>query len=339
MRSAAVIGAGSWGTAVAYVLGGKGIRTALWARSADVVSGIAANSRNPRYLTDVLLPPTVWATTDLDEAVRGAGVVIVATPSQAMRATAEALVSVWDGSAPIVSLAKGLEQNSLMRMTEVLEDVLGHRSRLAVLSGPNHAEEVSRGIPSATVISAYDEEIGLALRDVFTTSAFRAYTNPDVVGVELAGASKNVIAVAAGMSDGLGFGDNSKASLMTRGLAEMSRLGHAEGANPLTYMGLAGMGDLIATCTSRHSRNRGLGECIARGGSVEQYEAETGMVAEGAVSCVTVHEIGIRDGLDMPITGQVRRIVREGALADDAVEALMGRDATDELHGMGLSDE
>lgn len=339
MRKAAVIGAGSWGTAIASVLGGKGIPTAFWARSADVAEHISAEGRNPRYLTDVVLPSCVSATTDLEEAVRGADVIIIATPSKAVRAAAESLRPVWDGSAPVVSLAKGLERGSLLRMTEVLADVFGSNSRLAALSGPNHAEEVSRAIPSATVIAAYDESVGVALRELFTTTTFRAYTNCDVVGVELAGASKNVIAVAAGMSDGLGFGDNTKATLMTRGLAEMSRLGRREGANPLTYMGLAGMGDLIATCTSRHSRNRGLGECIARGGSVEQYETETHMVAEGAVSCVTVDEIGARDGLEMPITHQVRLIVHEGARVSDAAEALMGREATDELHGMNLTNE
>jgi glycerol-3-phosphate dehydrogenase (NAD(P)+) len=339
LRSAAVIGAGSWGTAIASVLGGKGVPTAFWARSAEVADHISAEGRNPRYLTDVQLPSCVSATTDLEEAVSGADVIIIATPSKAVRAAAVSLGPVWDGKAPVVSLAKGLERGSLLRMTEVLSDVLGSNSLLAALSGPNHAEEVSRAIPSATVIAAYDEGVGIALRDFFTTPAFRAYTNGDVVGVELAAASKNVIAVAAGMSDGLGFGDNTKATLMTRGLAEMSRLGRAEGANPLTYMGLAGMGDLIATCTSRHSRNRGLGECIARGGSVEQYETETHMVAEGAISCVTVDEIGARDGLEMPITHQVRLIVHEGARVGDAVGALMGRESTDELHGMDLTDE
>lgn len=333
----AVIGAGSWGTGIACVLGSKGIRTALWARSAEVVDGIAANARNPRYLTDVTLPSPVWATTDLDEAVRDAEVLVIATPSQAMRTTAHALAQVWDRTAPVVSLAKGLERDSLMRMTEVLADVLGDRSRLAVLSGPNHAEEVSRGVPTATVIAAYDEGVGVALRELFTTQAFRAYTNSDVIGVELAGASKNVIAVAAGISDGLGFGDNAKAALMTRGLAEMTRLGRREGANPLTYMGLAGMGDLIATCTSRHSRNRGLGECIARGGSVSEYERETHMVAEGAVSCATVDELGARHDLDMPITHLVREIVEGRTPVGRAVELLMGREATDELHGMDLT--
>ncbi|MBS3956308.1 MAG: NAD(P)-dependent glycerol-3-phosphate dehydrogenase [Clostridiales bacterium] len=338
MKHAAVIGAGSWGTAIASVLGGKGISTALWARSAEVADALNAVRRNPRYLTGVVLPPEVWATTDVQQALRDAEMVVLATPSKSIREAAESIRPYWDTSTPVVSLAKGLERGSLYRMTEVLTDVLGHREMFAVLSGPNHAEEVSVGIPSATVIAAYDQKIGVALRSAFMTSSFRAYTNLDVVGVELAGASKNVIAVAAGMSDGLGFGDNTKATLMTRGLAEMSRLGKAAGANPLTYMGLAGMGDLIATCTSRHSRNRALGERIARGGTVAQFERETHMVAEGAVSSATVDELGVRHGVDMPITHQVRAIVHDGAPLASAAAALMGRDATDELHGMDLID-
>ncbi len=337
MRSVAVIGAGSWGTGIACVLGSKNVPTALWARNREVVDGMARDGRNPRYLSEVRLPEAVRATADLEEAVSGADVLVIATPSQAMRTTAQALAEVWDGRAAVVSLAKGLERGSLLRMTEVLAEVLDSTTRLAVLSGPNHAEEVSRGIPSATVLAAYDVAVGLELRELFNTPTFRAYTNSDVVGVELAGASKNVIAVAAGISDGLGFGDNAKAALMTRGLAEMTRLGRREGANPLTYMGLAGMGDLIATCTSRHSRNRGLGECLARGGSVAQFEADTHMVAEGAVSCATVDELGTRQALEMPITHLVRDIVEGRTGVENAVDALMGREATDELHGMDLS--
>ncbi len=336
MRDVAVIGAGSWGTAVASILGSKGVRTALWARSEEVADSVNAEHRNPRYLTSLQLSPDVWATTDVEEAISAAEVIVMATPSQAIREAAESIRGLWNERAPIVSLAKGLERGSLLRMTQVLEDVLGHREMLAALSGPNHAEEVSACIPSATVIAAYDPAVGVALRDLFMTPAFRAYTNNDVVGVELAGASKNVIAVAAGMSDGLGFGDNTKATLMTRGLAEMSRLGKAAGANPLTYMGLAGMGDLIATCTSRHSRNRGLGERIARGGTVADFERETHMVAEGAVSCLTVDEFGVQHAAEMPITHQVRAIVHGGMPVSSAVGALMGRDATDELHGMDL---
>jgi glycerol-3-phosphate dehydrogenase (NAD(P)+) len=187
--------------------------------------------------------------------------------------------------------------------------------------------------------ASHSEQIGRRLQDAFTTRFFRVYTNPDVTGVELAGASKNVIAVAAGMSDGLDYGDNTKATLMTRGLAEMSRLGKALGANPLTYMGLAGMGDLIATCTSQHSRNRGLGELVARGGTAEEFAEKTHMVAEGAVSSVTVDELGHREGVELPITHQVRRIIHEGVSPTEAMDALLSRPMTDELHGMGLVDD
>jgi glycerol-3-phosphate dehydrogenase (NAD(P)+) len=240
---------------------------------------------------------------------------------------------------PIVILSKGVENGTLMLMTEVLEDVLGNRERLAGLSGPNHAEEVGKGVPSATVVAAYDPNVGRLFQDLFTTRFFRVYTNPDVVGVELCGASKNVIAVAAGMSDGLGYGDNTKATLMTRGLAEMGRLGSAMGANPLTYMGLAGVGDLIATCTSKNSRNRALGEFIGRGGTLEGWSAQTSMVAEGAFACVAVEELGKRLGIEMPLTRQVRAVLYEGLSLAEGEDALLGREASEELYGLGTADE
>jgi glycerol-3-phosphate dehydrogenase (NAD(P)+) len=335
----AVIGAGSWGTAVSWLLGGKGVDVRLWAREPEIADGINAGRRNPVYLKDVDLPHTVEATSDVAEALADAEAVVVVTPSHGVRETAERMAGALAPTTPVVNLAKGVEQGTLMRMTQVLEDVLGGRERLAVLSGPNHAEEVSRGVPSATVIAAHEESVARMFQDLFMAPFFRVYTNPDVVGVELAAASKNVIAVAAGMSDGMGYGDNTKATLMTRGLAEMSRLGARLGANPLTYMGLAGMGDLIATCTSRHSRNRALGEWIARGGTVEGYTEETHMVAEGALSAISVDELGRSVGVELPITHQVRSILYEGVSPQDAGMELMGRSARDELHGMGLVED
>ncbi len=332
----AVIGAGSWGTAVSALLGGKGLDVQLWAREVEIAEGINASHANPLYLTDVVLPEAVVATPDIERALSGAEAVVMVTPSHGVRGTAESMRPFLGQDTPVVNLSKGVERGTDMRMTEVLEDVLGNRARLAALSGPNHAEEVSKQVPSATVIAAYDEGVGRMFQDVFMAPTFRVYTNPDVVGVELCAACKNVVAVAAGMSDGLGYGDNTKATLMTRGLAEMARLGTRLGANPLTFMGLAGVGDLIATCTSRHSRNRGLGEHVALGGSVESYAAETHMVAEGAYSCVSVDELGHREGLELPITHQVRSILYEGASPLTAGELLMGRSAKDELHGMGL---
>lgn len=336
MTRVAVIGAGSWGTSVSWMLGGKGYDISLWAREPEIAEAVNQTHQNPYYMRDVVLPLTVTSTPDIEEALRGAEAVVMVTPSVGVRETAESMKPHLGGDTPVVILSKGVENGSLMLMTEVLEDVLGNRSRLAGLSGPNHAEEVGRGVPSATVVAAYEDNVGRMFQDIFMTRFFRVYTNTDVVGVELCGASKNVIAVGAGMSDGLGYGDNTKATLMTRGLAEMSRLGHAMGANPLTYMGLAGVGDLIATCTSRNSRNRALGEFVGQGGTLEGWRAQTNMVAEGAYACISVEELGERKGVELPITRQVRAVLYEGQPVSAGEEALLGRAARDELHGMGL---
>lgn len=336
MTRVAVIGAGSWGTSVSWLLGGKGLDVALWARETEIAEVVNTEHRNPQFMKDIVLPDTVSASSDIEETLRGAEAVVMVTPSVGVRSTAEAMKPHLPSDMPVVILSKGVENETLLLMTEVLEDVLGGRSRLAGLSGPNHAEEVGRGIPSATVVAAYDEAVGRLFQDIFMARFFRVYTNPDVVGVELAGASKNVIAVAAGMSDGVGYGDNTKATLMTRGLAEMSRLGHAMGANPLTYMGLAGVGDLIATCTSKNSRNRALGEFVGGGGTLEGWQSHTNMVAEGAYACIAVEELGKREGIELPITRQVRAVLYEGVPVAAGEDALLGREATDELHGMGL---
>lgn len=331
-----VIGAGSWGTAVCWLLGGKGHDVSLWSREVEIAEGVNAEHRNPLYLPEVELPHTVCASHDMEQALRSAEAVVMVTPSMGVRTTAEAMKPHLGADTPVVILSKGVEQGTLFLMTEVLADVFGGRERIAGLSGPNHAEEVSKGVPSATVVAGYDASVAELFQDIFMTPFFRVYTNPDVVGVELCGASKNVIAIAAGMSDGLGYGDNTKASLMTRGLAEMARLGAACGANPLTYMGLAGMGDLVVTCTSRHSRNRGIGEFVAKGGTMEGYTEKTHMVAEGAVACLSVAALGERQGVEMPITNMVRRVLYEGLDPHEAGRYLMGREARDELHGMDL---
>jgi glycerol-3-phosphate dehydrogenase (NAD(P)+) len=334
-----VIGAGSWGTSVCWLLGGKGHDVSLWAREPHIAEAINAEHRNPVYMRDILLTESVRATHDIEEALRGTEAVVMVTPSVGVRSTAESMKPYLADDTPVVILSKGVENETLMLMTEVLEDVLGNKSRVAGLSGPNHAEEVGKGIPSATVVAAHEEHVGRLFQDAFMTRTFRVYTNPDVVGVELSAASKNVIAVAAGMSDGLGYGDNTKATLMTRGLAEMSRLGRAMGANPLTYMGLAGMGDLIATCTSQHSRNRALGELVAKGGTMEEFRQTTNMIAEGAFACISVGALGVREGVELPITRQVHAVLYEGHSPADAGDMLMGREARDELHGLGLVDD
>ncbi|HEY5432650.1 MAG TPA: NAD(P)H-dependent glycerol-3-phosphate dehydrogenase, partial [Coriobacteriia bacterium] len=300
----------------------------------EIADGVNTTHHNPFFMTDVVLPDTVFATHEIGRALERAEAVVMVTPSVGVRTTAEAMKPFLGEDVPIVILSKGVENGTLMLMTEVLEDVLGNRDRLAGLSGPNHAEEVGKGVPSATVIASYDARIGRLFQDLFMTRFFRTYTNPDVIGVELCGASKNVIAVAAGMSDGLGYGDNTKATLMTRGLAEMGRLGNAMGANPLTYMGLAGVGDLIATCTSKNSRNRALGEFIGRGGTLEGFRAQTNMVAEGAFACIAVEELGKRLGMELPITREVHAVLYEGASLADSEEALLGREASEELYGL-----
>lgn len=332
----AVIGAGSWGTAVSWLLGGKGHEVSLWARETEIAEGVNANHRNPLYLPAVELPDSVTASDDVSVALQGAEAVVMVTPSVGVRATAEAMSATLGPDVPVVILSKGVEAHSMMLMTEVLTDVLGGKHRIAGLSGPNHAEEVSTGVPSATVVAAYEPAVADLFQDIFMTPFFRVYTNTDVVGVELCGASKNVVAIAAGMCDGLGYGDNTKATLMTRGLAEMTRLGTALGANPLTYMGLAGMGDLIVTCTSRHSRNRGIGEFIATGGTMEEFYEKTHMVAEGAVACLSISDLGEREGVEMPLTNMVKKVLYEKLDPREAGAYLMGREAKDELHGIGL---
>lgn len=330
----AVIGAGSWGTANARLLALKGYSVGLWAREPEVVESIRSTGRNAYYLTDTDLPqPAVEATGEMEEAMRGAAAVVLAAPSHVLRQVVSDLRDYLRPEQLVLSLAKGVEQGTLKRMTEVLAEELppSLRGRLAVLSGPNHAEEVSREIPSATVIAALDEGVARQLQALYMTPYFRVYTNPDVVGVELGGATKNVIAIGAGVSDGLGFGDNTKASLITRGLAEMTRLGVRLGARPLTFAGLSGIGDLIATCTSRHSRNRDVGEKLARGMTAEEIAAATKMVAEGVRTAPAVRALAERLGIEVPITVQVTEVLGGKKDAREAVTSLMGRGATDEL--------
>jgi len=329
-RTVAVIGAGSWGSAIAWLLDQKGFRVQMWAREPEIAEAINTERRNPQYLTGIVYSPRVSATSDLLDAVRGVEAVVMVTPSIGVRATAEglkdALGAGTDGSQiPIVVLSKGVEAHSSYLMTDILGEVLGNPARIAALSGPNHAEEISRGLPAATAVASSSPTTAEFFAELFGTEAFRVYTNDDLVGVELCGAGKNVVAIACGIADGLALGDNTKAALMTRGLAEMARLGAAMGANPRTYMGLAGMGDLIVTCTSQHSRNRALGEELASGGSLEAFEARTHMVAEGAVACKSIKELGEQQGVDLPITRAVYSMLYENADFTQVMTTLMTR--------------
>ena len=309
----AVVGAGSWGTALAQILAESGHDVRLWARREQLARAINDSHRNPDYLSDVVLSKRIFATGDMAEALANAAAAVMVTPSKFVRATAQGMLGFVGYDVPIVLCMKGVEADTGKVPAEVFRDELGPGKPLAVLSGPNHAEEVVRGVPAATVVASDDTEVSLFFQELFSSPTFRVYSSNDVLGVELCAAFKNVIAIAVGASYGLGFGDNTAAMLMTRGQAEMGRLIAAAGGNPMTCMGLAGTGDLIATCMSRHSRNRTFGEALAAGETVEQYEARTHMVVEGAQACKTLATLSLRYDVELPITDVVRSLVWEGA--------------------------
>jgi glycerol-3-phosphate dehydrogenase (NAD(P)+) len=323
----AVLGAGSWGTAFAKVLTDAGRDVVLWARRPEVAEAVNAGNCNPDYLPRVLLPTTLRATTHAADALRGADAVVFAVPSQTLRVNLEAWREQLPGSATLVSLAKGVELGSLKRMSQVIVEVTGAgEDRVAVVSGPNLAREIAAGQPTATVIACADHERAVALQQACVTGYFRPYTNTDVVGCELGGACKNVIALACGVAAGLGFGDNTLATLITRGLAETGRLGATLGAEEMTFAGLAGLGDLVATCASPLSRNRSFGERLGRGETLEQAQrAAQGQVAEGVKSCTSIRALAARHGAEVPITDGVHRVCHEGQSPREMAVELLGR--------------
>jgi glycerol-3-phosphate dehydrogenase (NAD(P)+) len=328
----AAIGAGSWGTAVA-ALAARNAPTVLWARRKELADEVNADHTNDAYLPGVALPPGLRGTSSLEEALDGADVVVMGVPSHGFRAVLTEAVAWLAGGVPVVSLTKGVEQDTLARMTEVVGEVApGHPA--GVLTGPNLAKEVMAGYPAASVVAFADPDVAVELQQLFSTEAFRVYTNPDVVGCEVAGALKNVMAIASGIADGMGFGDNTRAALITRGLAELTRLGIALGGEAMTFSGLAGMGDLVATCISHQSRNRHVGEQLGRGRSIDDIVAEMSMVAEGVKTSRAVVQLAARHGLEMPIAEQVVAVLYEGKPASEIVPALMSRQARAELHGI-----
>lgn len=330
--SVAVLGAGSWGTTVAHLCA-HNAPTVLWARDPAVATEVRADHRNSRYLAGYDLHPSLDATSDLATAVAGADLLVVGVPSSAFRQTlveASAHLRPW---VPVVSLTKGLERGTMMRMTEVADDVVAGRP-IGVLTGPNLAKEVMAGEPAASVLAMSDEYVAAALQPLFTTPTFRIFTNPDVVGCELGGALKNVVAIAAGIADGLGGGDNTRAAIITRGLAELTRLGIALGGQPLTFAGLAGMGDLIATCVSPQSRNRHVGEQLGRGSTLAEITAGLDQVAEGVKSVPAVLELAAQHGVAMPIAEQVHAVCFEGCSAVDAQANLLSLPSRFELDGI-----
>jgi glycerol-3-phosphate dehydrogenase (NAD(P)+) len=316
-----VLGAGSWGTTVA-ALASHNAPTVLWSRRPETADEVNRAHTNERYLPKLPLPRALRATASLEEAVRDADVVAMGVPSHSMRGTLLEVKKHIRPWVPVVSLAKGLEQGSHLRMTEVIREELPDR-RAGVLTGPNLAREIMAGLAAASVIAIEDEMIGRQLQEVFHSGLFRVYTNRDVVGCELGGALKNVIAIAVGMGDGLGVGDNTRSAVITRGLAEMTRLGVAMGGRADTFAGLAGMGDLIATCISRQSRNRHVGEQLGKGRTVEEITAEMHMVAEGVKTTRVVLELAERHRIAMPIAQEVYRVLYENGPAQGAYRGLV----------------
>jgi glycerol-3-phosphate dehydrogenase (NAD(P)+) len=331
----AVIGAGSWGTAVAAMAARRADAT-LWARRPEVAAAMDAQHENVTYLPGITLPDSLRTTADLATAVGGADVVVFAVPSHGFRGVAVEAREFISSQAIVVSLTKGVEQGTQLRMTQICAEVLEVPvGRIGVLTGPNLALEVAQGQPAAAVAAVLDPDAARIVQQLFMSPTFRVYTNPDVVGCEAAGALKNVMAIAAGMAHGLGYGDNSKAALVTRALAELTRLGVALGGVPLTFAGLAGMGDLIATCFSEQSRNRRVGVALGEGRSLEQIVTDMRMVAEGVKSTAAILELARRHSMEMPIAEMVGSVLYEGSRPADMVEGLMTREAKAELHGIG----
>jgi glycerol-3-phosphate dehydrogenase (NAD(P)+) len=330
----AVIGSGSWGTAAAGLVARNSEGVCVWARSSEVATSINERHVNSRHLGDYVLPDNVVATTDIAEAVSGADAIVVAVPSAYLRDTVRQMAPETAPDVPVVVLTKGIEPSTHLLMADVVADELGGPERVAALSGPNHAEEICRGLFSAAVIAARDLELARSLQSLFHSDDFRTYASADLAGVEVCAAVKNVIAIACGIAAGFGAGDNALAVIMTRGLAEIGRIVDATGGNAMTCMGLAGMGDLVATCTSVHSRNRTFGESFAAGESLEDYEARTGMVVEGARAALSTWELARELSIEAPLTEAVHAVIYEGAAVSDVVSGLKGRSPKLEFYGL-----
>ncbi len=332
LGAVAIIGAGSYGTALAISLARAGRTVSLWARRDVAASFMREERHNPTYLPGAHIPESIRITADLADAVKDAKFWVFATPSHALRDAATLLASRVREDLVVVSVAKGIETETLLTTSQVLGEALApmSKARIAVLYGPSHAEEVADGVPTAVIVAAPDPEVARSVQQLFRSAMFRVYSSTDVVGVEIAGSVKNVMAIAAGISDGVGYGDNAKAALITRGMAEIRRLGMAMGADAATFAGLAGIGDLVVTCMSRHSRNRHLGEQIGKGRSLEDIMEEMKMVAEGVRTTKAVYAMAERFGVEMPITTAVYDILFNDKPPAEAVRELMAREVRDE---------
>ena len=329
-----VIGAGSFGTALASVLAGKKHEVSIWAREKEVIDGINKNNRNPSYLSDVTLPDNIKGFYNINECVEGCEMILFSTPTHALREVASKIKTQLKGDEYIVTVSKGIEEDSLLTPSQILVNVLSDvilEDQIGVLTGPSHAEEVIKQRPTTVVASAYSKRVSRIIQETFMTTYFRVYLNQDILGAEIGGALKNIMAIAAGIIDGAELGDNAKAALMTRGLHEMKRMGSAMGASQDTFSGLTGMGDLIVTCTSTHSRNRFVGYNIGQGKTLDEITSGMTMVAEGVKTARSVHQWSMRNGIEMPITEAVYKVLFKNMNPRDAVEELMTREAKDEI--------
>lgn len=321
----AVIGAGAWGTALAMILAGQGRTVNLWEYFPDYARELQTHRENYKFLPGITIPNQITITNDLGACVQDAAIIVLVVPSQALRGVVQKLAQLAVTPRILVSASKGIENNSLDRMSQIIQDAFDSRCSVVALSGPSHAEEVARGLPCTVVAASADEPAAEEIQILFTNDHFRVYTTSDIVGVELGGSLKNVIALAAGILDGLSLGDNAKAALLTRGLAEIARLGQACGAARETFAGLSGMGDLVVTCTSQHSRNRRVGEEIGRGRRLDDILTDMEMVAEGVQTTRSALALGQRMDVELPIIEQVHEVLFANKSAKDAVRVLMQR--------------
>lgn len=330
----ALIGSGSWGTAVAGLLARHVDQVVMWAHSDECVDGINTCHKNPRYLTDYQLPLNVCATSSLKLALQDAQAAVIVVPSTHLRSVCVSMAPYVSCDLPLLCLTKGIEYETGYLMTDILSEVFGNPGRVAALSGPNHAEEICKGGFAAAVVAAKDTKISDFFKSCLLSHTFRVYTSQDVIGVELCAAMKNIIAIACGIASGYDYGDNTLALLMTRGLAEISRMVYACGGNPLTCMGLAGMGDLIATCSSKHSRNRTFGECLSSGESLESYQERTHMVVEGAQAARSVSKLAHKLDVDAPITFALDALLWRDVNIEEVFAQLIDRMPSEEFYGL-----
>lgn len=334
MRNVTIVGAGSFGTALATVLDTAGNNVQIWAREPEVVESINSKHKNPAYLTDLELPESIKAYNDLEQCLRSQDIIVFATPSHTLREIAARIKPCLDGHEILVTVSKGIENDTFKTMSQILVEVMEgvtYEDNIGVLYGPSHAEEVAMLRPTTVVAAAYSSRTTRIIQEAFLTPMFRVYANNDVIGVEIGGSVKNIMAIAAGVIDGAQLGDNAKAALITRGLHEMKRMGSMMGAHPDTFSGLTGMGDLIVTCTSAHSRNRYVGQQIGKGQKLDEIIKSMNMVAEGIKTTKSVHDWAVKNQVEMPITEAVYHVLFDGEDPADALQRLMNRDPKDEI--------